>query len=34
MELKDFTIEFTGPFSWLGEVDAPSLFEDAIGKKS
>ena len=31
---SNHAIEFVGPFSWLGEVDAPSLFEDAIGKKS
>jgi hypothetical protein len=31
---SDYAIEFVGPFSWLGEVNAPSLFGDAVGKRS
>lgn len=27
-------VDFKGPFSWLGEVDAPSVFDDPIGKSS
>lgn len=34
METDSFLIEFVGPFSWLGETNAPSLFDEDISKKS